>query len=1295
MMKTKRILSLLLVLALTLTMLPAAFAAAAYEDVSPASWAYPYIQEVTEKGIMKGVGENTFAPNGTMTRAMFVTVLARMSGETLFDQEPSVYSDVAVGTWYTGAVNWASLADIAKGYPNGTFMPDAPVTREQAAAFLIRYTEYMGLELPQDQEVPTYADASAISSWARIAVEGCSAAGILAGYPDGFFRPQRFITRAEAAKVLCVFLAVANVELPMPTDPDPTDPDPTDPNPTDPDPTDPDPTDPDPTDPDPTDPDPTAPEKLYTVTFVGENGYVKYQNQKVTQIRVSSADPYVEFRVHGEYDNGYETDTVTASDGTLDKAGETFILSHFDSDVTVNFTTRFRTVYIDYMITPNWNNHYLVTPQAVTWGTVPARPTVNRVGYHVNDWYYDAEYTQVFDFSRPLTEDVILYGEWERNVYTVTYMVDGAVYHTEQVQHGYNASRVPNPGKDNWIFNGWYYDEACTQLFDRASDDIERDTTLYAGWVEAKLNYVYLDGAEGNDENSGATPNDAVKTFAKAKELLAEAAYQEIRILGQVKVSDTQVWDLSEYPDAVVLRDESYSRYLFWVEATGNLTLQNITIDGGAQYWASEEGTPFEGYMIFNCTNGSLTLGAGTEIRNSFTSQYSSGGVGYLNGAHLTIQEGVKIHDNAGGYAGVFGCTSSGASEIVMNGGEIYNNYAYRESTTPTSSSAASAVVSLTGSSKNGYTTMTMNGGKIYNNWVEGETSTCGAGAIYLYNRARFIMNGGEIYGNTGINASAIRSVGSVSASSNLPNRIELNGGKIYGNTARDTDIDVEIRVYTDVIIHNQSVMEGRYWVQNSANCYPITISTALTGPLHVTHEALSYGRVLFQGTQDYRLTEADLANIDLSNEMPEAYKLTLDTEDNAIYLGSTQNIGTVIYLASNGSDTNDGLTKETAVATFAKAKERLIANQSATGDNIIYVVGGTLNSTPAVINISGDETWSLKGIPNAYMQMEPTSKSYMFYVTGTLTLEDIVIDGNCYYNLNTNINLFRVDKEKDEEKDDEELRRGILNLRSGAVLQNTADEAIYCYGGTVNMYEGAVIRNARKDGGIYATGSLLANGTDNTPTVNIYGGEITGCYRALNILGDCKLNIYDGVFHHNGGVNNPGGAVIYSNSKGTVSNIYGGTFRDNCLTGTAANSIGTVYYTSGASTLNIYGGVFTGNTCAVNPNANGFVMNGSSPATNAAVTVKAGATGLDLSDAPFYWACADDSSSVTVDSALTGTVKLVFKTDPVVGQVVLRGTDGYRLTNADLSRVTCLHDGITLELDTEKNALVVGSANV
>lgn len=91
----------------------------------------------------------------------------------------------------------------------------------------------------------------------------------------------------------------------------------------------------------------------------------------------------------------------------------------------------------------------------------------------------------------------------------------------------------------------------------------------------------------------------------------------------------------------------------------------------------------------------------------------------------------MKIHDNVGGYAGAFGCTTSGTSEITMNGGEIYNNTAIYKSTSASSSTAAGAFL-LAGSSKDGNTVMTMNGGRIYNNRVENPEATWRRRHLYV-----------------------------------------------------------------------------------------------------------------------------------------------------------------------------------------------------------------------------------------------------------------------------------------------------------------------------------------------------------------------------------------------------------------------------------------------------------------------------------------------------------------------------------------------------------------------------------
>ena len=213
----KRMLSLLLAVALVLGLCPSVFAAgSSYADVLDTHWAHPYIEDVTEKGIMNGVDDKNFAPEDAMTRAMFVTVLARLSGDTLTEQ--TSFSDVPAGQWYSAAVSWAAENGIVLGYPDGTFAPDKAVSREDAMTLLVRFAGWKALTLPEGGEL-TYADAASIQDYAKEAVAAATAAGILAGYPDGTFLPQKSITRAEAAKILSTLMKVTDYTPVEPTEP--------------------------------------------------------------------------------------------------------------------------------------------------------------------------------------------------------------------------------------------------------------------------------------------------------------------------------------------------------------------------------------------------------------------------------------------------------------------------------------------------------------------------------------------------------------------------------------------------------------------------------------------------------------------------------------------------------------------------------------------------------------------------------------------------------------------------------------------------------------------------------------------------------------------------------------------------------------------------------------------------------------------------------------------------------------------------------------------------------------------
>ena len=219
----KRVLSVLLVVCLLCSALPSAFAAegGGFTDVSKDHWAYDAITEAVAAGYFKGVSDTAFDPEGTLTRAMLVTVLARAAGAETDDNASTGFSDVAVGTWYTGAVAWAAENGVVTGDGDGTFAPDRAATRQETATIFLRLLKLLNKTLPEIEEVKTFTDAADIAAWAEEAVETMQTAGVLTGYPDGSFLPQNPLTRAEAATLLCRFLKAAEDKT-EPTEPEPT-----------------------------------------------------------------------------------------------------------------------------------------------------------------------------------------------------------------------------------------------------------------------------------------------------------------------------------------------------------------------------------------------------------------------------------------------------------------------------------------------------------------------------------------------------------------------------------------------------------------------------------------------------------------------------------------------------------------------------------------------------------------------------------------------------------------------------------------------------------------------------------------------------------------------------------------------------------------------------------------------------------------------------------------------------------------------------------------------------------------
>lgn len=164
-------------------------------------WAKDAIGYVTENGLFNGTSGVTFSPDAGMTRAMFVTVLGRQANASSAAAK-SKFTDVAADAYYAGYVAWAAAQGIVTGTDDMHFSPDELVTREQMAAILQRYLDVTGVKLEAGSSQTSFADSSAISSYAADAVGKMQAYGLINGKENNRFDPQGTATRAEVATIL-------------------------------------------------------------------------------------------------------------------------------------------------------------------------------------------------------------------------------------------------------------------------------------------------------------------------------------------------------------------------------------------------------------------------------------------------------------------------------------------------------------------------------------------------------------------------------------------------------------------------------------------------------------------------------------------------------------------------------------------------------------------------------------------------------------------------------------------------------------------------------------------------------------------------------------------------------------------------------------------------------------------------------------------------------------------------------------------------------------------------------------
>lgn len=171
-----------------------------FKDVSPNNWFYNSVMQSANENIFSGINKDTFSPNDSMTRAMYVTIMGRIAQ---VDKNYSInnfsYTDLKADAYYVPYVMWAVEKGITQGIGNNKFNPDSKITREQMATFTVRFFDAYEIPYPENTVTILPKDLDEVSPWAQEAVLKLWSSGLFKGDEKGNFNPENNATRAEAA----------------------------------------------------------------------------------------------------------------------------------------------------------------------------------------------------------------------------------------------------------------------------------------------------------------------------------------------------------------------------------------------------------------------------------------------------------------------------------------------------------------------------------------------------------------------------------------------------------------------------------------------------------------------------------------------------------------------------------------------------------------------------------------------------------------------------------------------------------------------------------------------------------------------------------------------------------------------------------------------------------------------------------------------------------------------------------------------------------------------------------------
>ena len=175
-----------------------------YTDVDAGAWYHPAVDFVTEHKLMQGVDAKarTFVPSHELTRAQLAQVLYNMEnpGDTASEKS---FKDVKQGAWYYNAVIWAADNGIVKGYEDGCFYPNRPITREQMVTMLYRYMQFKGIKADASgEDWKSFTDYANVHAWAQDAMAWAVSNGVVNGIQNNQLAPTHTAQRSQVAKII-------------------------------------------------------------------------------------------------------------------------------------------------------------------------------------------------------------------------------------------------------------------------------------------------------------------------------------------------------------------------------------------------------------------------------------------------------------------------------------------------------------------------------------------------------------------------------------------------------------------------------------------------------------------------------------------------------------------------------------------------------------------------------------------------------------------------------------------------------------------------------------------------------------------------------------------------------------------------------------------------------------------------------------------------------------------------------------------------------------------------------------